>query len=141
MVGHTQAILQPCDADTRTDLLFTQEHNQDKEDMDENSVRELLNRVRMPGFQESQLPSIFRSLVHSMRKLQHSELVLIHNEIAANRRCKKLFEDALPLLKTDPEAFSNITTVDGCQKLCEKREECEQFNWYQEEEQCSLLER
>ena len=102
LVGQAEASLQPCDADIRTDLLFTQEHNQDKEDTDENSVRELLNRVKTPGFQESQLPSIFRSLVHSMRKLQHSELVLIHNEIAADRRCKKLFEDALPLLKTDP---------------------------------------
>ena len=102
MVGTTQGSLQPSDADIRTDLLFTQEHNQDKEDTDENSVRELLNRVRRPGFKESQLPSIFRSLVHSMRKLQHSELVLVHNEIAEDRRCKKLFEDALPLLKTDP---------------------------------------
>ena len=83
LVGQAEASLQPCDADIRTDLLFTQEHNQDKEDTDENSVRELLHRVKTPGFQESQLPSIFRSLVHSMRKLQHSELVLIHNEIAA----------------------------------------------------------
>ena len=102
LVGQAEAYLQPCDVDIRTDLMFTQEHNQDKDGTDENSVRELLNRVRKPGFQESQLPSIFRSLVHSMRKLQHSELVLIHNEIAADRRCKKLFEDALPLLKTDP---------------------------------------
>ena len=102
-MGQSEGSLQPCDPDIRTDLSYTKEEpDQEKGDSDEESVRELLGQVRSPGFQESELPSIFRSLVHSMRKLQHSELVLIHNEIVGDRRCRKLFEDALPLLKTDP---------------------------------------
>lgn len=88
--------------DIISDLTFVQDHKQSKELAGESSVRELLSRVNSPSFQESELPAVFRSLVYSMRSLQHAQLNLIYMNIKGSRKSKKLFEDALPLLKTNP---------------------------------------
>jgi hypothetical protein len=99
--SQAEASLAPASSDVRTDLTFVQQLGQREEVTEESIVREQLARVNQPGFRDSELPDIFRSLVHSMRHLHHSHLVLIHNDIAQEKKSKKLFEDALPLLKTD----------------------------------------
>ena len=81
--------------------MFVHDHKQSLDATDENFVRELLDRVSDSNFQHSDLPSLFRSLVYSMKNLQHSQMVMLYNQYEGNARSKKLFEDALPLLKTD----------------------------------------
>ena len=77
--------------DVISDLSFVQDHKQSKEVAGESSVRELLSRVNSPQFQESELPAVFRSLVYSMRSLQHAQLNLIYMNIKGSRKSKKLF--------------------------------------------------
>lgn len=76
------------------------DHKHRKEITDEDFVLHQLELVTQTSFQDSELPAVFRNLVYAMRSLQHSQMVMIYNGLS-KRKSKKMFEDALPLLKTD----------------------------------------
>ena len=79
-------------------LSFGHDHRRTDSLADVHFVTDLLNRHQT--VHTSQLPSLFDSLVYSMRSLKHSDMIKIYYDIKVTST-RKFFQDALPLLKTD----------------------------------------
>ena len=98
LVDEENGHLEPCNSKSKTDLAFVHDHKRTDKDADESFVHNILENH--PDVENSELPGMFNKLVYSLRNLKHSQMVNLYYNIK-NKRTKKFFEDALPLLKTD----------------------------------------
>ncbi len=86
--------------DKKTNLLFEYEEDKDlkQRKTDESHVNEILAALSTTA--EDLRPALFSDLVHSLRRLKHSQLVQTFYNVADSETRKFVF-DAIPLLKTD----------------------------------------
>ena len=89
----------PEDVDRRSNLLFQhQDKDPDQRSNDEGHVNEILEAFQVES--EDFRPALFSDLVHTLRRLSHSQLVKTFYGITNNELRRFVF-DAIPLLKTD----------------------------------------
>ena len=98
-LGEESGLVEKCNkCQDVSSLMFGHDHKRRDEAADEEMVKELLGTLE--NVVDSEVPRIFSTLVYSLRNLKHSVIKRIYHGIS-NKRTKKFFEDALPLLKTD----------------------------------------